>query len=381
MIHNLSVVILSGIAFGALAGCGMLGGGPEQQPQPVTLQNAPADQQAQVDPQQAEYDRIIARYQQATDPAEEAEILRRTVTLAEQGHIPAAFLAGNLYSRGYGGDVDTRKAFDWYLVASQGGESRANLGLALAARDLDDHGGYTREQVFQVLELANRQHPSTGSHANLGRFYANGFGTPRDVRKATAEFRKAEALGAKRMDAEIGKLYSDPAYPEFDPERALSHYRASMAKGEATTGFLINHLVSGSVEGVPRQPRIAVEALQPLVDQGNKRAMLIQGIYHSDPESPVFDPERARRLLDTVGTARAHLTLAEMYALDGRAQDVPLAETYYRKAIEADDKTARYRLAVLYIRNGGTESQVREVLRPLSEQGDEKALSILARYG
>lgn len=376
MMHSVKSMALAGLIALSLAGCEALDAlhGPIG-PYMTEEERIAAEQQAV-------YVQIVEDYKQDNPPAREAEILARTEELAAAGHAAAAVLAGNLYSQGYGyeGEIDHRKAFDWYLKASEAGESRAYLGLALSARKLENYGGYTPDQVFEILRIANEEQPSTGTHINLGRFHAEGFGTPRNVERAVAEFNQAASMGAEGMESEIGKLYADPAYPEFDPDRALAHFRRDQAAGSENAAFLIVQLFGGGTEGVEPRPTVVADALEPLVRKGNPRAAFLVGRLHAQSDSPIYDPERARELLDPLDNDRAHLTLAEMYALDGPARNLELAETYYRRAIAAGSDVARERLAILYIRNNGTRQQVEEVLAPLIEKGDEKAIGLVQRY-
>ena len=349
------------------------------EPEPVREpETAPAPQP---EPTQDDiYNAIVRDYRDDNTPAERRDILQRMEALAADGHTQAAIFAGNLYRQGYGVPVDQRKALEWYRKAAEAGDENAYLGLALAAEELDDHGGYSPEEVFDYMRRASEATPSSVAHIHLGSFYGEGFGVPRDVAKAEAEYRKAEELGATGVEAQIAELHADPQKPNFDPDKALALYRKAIADGNINVGFRVAHLVSGRVDGVEARPQVAAEALQPLVDEGDERAAFLQGRLYADPESAIFDAERARQILDQSESGPAATALADMYAADGPQQDLALAESYYLKSIERGEESSRYRLALMYLRNDDlADAKVRNVLAPLVEKGDERAAKLVNR--
>ncbi|WP_416900044.1 MAG: hypothetical protein ACMVY4_10220 [Minwuia sp.] len=126
------------------------------------------------------------------------------------------------------------------------------------------------------------------------------------------------------------------------------------------------------------RPVLVASALTPLADGGNARAALLVGRLHADPKSPVYDPVRAKAYLDPIGSANAQLLLAEMYAANGPDQDVVEAEIYYRQAMASGEEFARYRLAVMFVRQGASRSKVQQTLQPMLDAGDERAVNLLA---
>jgi TPR repeat protein len=108
--------------------------------------------------------------------------------------------------------------------------------------------------------------------ANIGAFYANGLGVPRDYDKAIEWYEKAVAAGDAVAMTEIGVLYHAGLGVPRDFAKAREWFEMAAAAGHAIAMSNLGRLYAGG-EGVPRDYAKAREWLEKAAAAGDRSAL------------------------------------------------------------------------------------------------------------
>jgi hypothetical protein len=124
---------------------------------------------------------------------------------AREGQPHAQLHLGELTYHGYGVDVDTAAALQWWTRAAEAGltEAQYRLGLALFHHERYD------EALPHVRRAARSDHASAASL--LSFMYQDGYGTPRRLDASRRWLRRAAALGDSSAIWQLRALQSAPA--------------------------------------------------------------------------------------------------------------------------------------------------------------------------
>ncbi len=101
---------------------------------------------------------------------------------AEEGHVGAAWLLGNLYDKGAAGVAQSdARAYEYYLQATRGGQPEAAVRLGKIYLEGNEEIGLKRNygaalQAFEAGALA----PRADAQYYLGLMHRKGWGTPVD---------------------------------------------------------------------------------------------------------------------------------------------------------------------------------------------------------
>lgn len=170
---------------------------------------------------QAAFDRGVAAYRGGDAPGAVAEWKEA----AEEGHVGAAWLLGNLYDKGAAGVVQSdAKAYEYYLQATRGGQPEAAVRLGKIYLEGNAEIGLKRnyEAAMQAFE-AGALAPRADAQYYLGLMHRKGWGTPVDRTESlrwfflSAKKRYAPAL------AELGRIYMEGEGVEQDRVEGWSY--------------------------------------------------------------------------------------------------------------------------------------------------------------
>ena len=129
---------------------------------------------------------------------------------AQEGQPRAQLHLGELTYHGYGLDVDTTAALQWWTRAAEAGltEAQYRLGLALFHHERYD------EALPHVRRAARSDHASAASL--LSFMYQDGYGTPRRLDASRRWLRRAAALGDSSAIWQLQALESAPSEAPSD---------------------------------------------------------------------------------------------------------------------------------------------------------------------
>jgi len=142
--------------------------------------------------------------------------------LAESNHAPSEFSIGLMYHLGRGVDKNLETAYNWYKRSMIDGHPPAlnNIGMMYL------NGEYVvqhRETAFRLFKKASTTHAQAMD--NLAQCYENGWGTDRQIKRATNMYQLAGENGYVLGWYHLGKLY-EKGYPDTprDIEKAVEWY-------------------------------------------------------------------------------------------------------------------------------------------------------------
>jgi TPR repeat protein len=111
---------------------------------------------------------------------------------------------GDCYQFGHGVDADDKKAFEYYSLSSEQGNSLAMLSLGYCY----EKGVGTDENAPKAFEWYKKS-ANLGNCAamyNVGLYYKNGTGITKDLNKARKWYTRSAAQGEKDAQAELDEL-------------------------------------------------------------------------------------------------------------------------------------------------------------------------------
>jgi TPR repeat protein/S1-C subfamily serine protease len=127
---------------------------------------------------------------------------------AEDGNAQAQMITGSLYQDGVGVEKNPQKAAYWYGKASDQGDADAKAQLGF----LYEVGrGVKKDEAmaFRLYQEAAAVKDAAIGKFMLGTAYANGMGTPKNMRKAAMWYERAALLGDATSMTNLGILYAN----------------------------------------------------------------------------------------------------------------------------------------------------------------------------
>lgn len=335
---------------------------------------------------------------------------------AKVGHAGAAFLLGEVFSRGDRIRPDLREAAQWFQRAANAGHVQAQFQIGCF---------YARgEGLPKDLAHAARYFAlsATGGHAigalNAGIFYETGQGVLQDLDEAMRWLRVAADLGLTQAQARLGALLASRNAHSEDAEagRALLEQAAAQANPEAEIALAQILLNEKNADSATR----AAELLTRAAEQHNLTAadlLLTRFEPHDLPSRALqsaiaaleagaseavtaattrlaaellsgrhlpLDSIRAERLLQAAaerGDAAAQFNLGVFYCQrNATREDITLGLKHYVSAAEAGHLLAQYNAGVMYLNGVGTAAnpeKAERLLRAAAVQGLPNAIQLL----
>ncbi len=212
-------------------------------------------------------------------------------------------------------------------------------------------GAFQRGEYILAFKEASRRASEQGDPVAMtliGELYANGYGVPKDEKKALAWFSLAADRGDRQAMFSLAMFrFAGRGAPQDRAEAAVLLEKAAKLGHVAAEYNLALLYLEG--QDVPRNIARAVELLRAAADVGSPEAQYALATLYKDGNGVPKDPVMATKLLATA--ARAGVIDAEVeYAIalfngSGVAKDEAAAAVLFRKAAHKGNPIAQNRLA------------------------------------
>jgi TPR repeat protein/serine/threonine protein kinase len=214
---------------------------------------------------------------------------------------------------------------------------------------------------------------------NLGAMYYNGWGVPKDSRKAVEWYRKAAAQGYVSAQNNLGLAYELGDGVPKDDKKAVEWYLEATAQGDISAQTNLGAMYATG-RGVPKDFNKALEWYRKAAERGDPRAQTNLGAMYATGRGVPKDFNKAvewYRKGALQGHARAQNNLGAMYYNGwGVPKDSRKAAEWYRKAAAQGDASAQNSLGIFYELGDGVPKDYGEAInwyRKAAAQGDPRA--------
>lgn len=145
---------------------------------------------------------------------------------AEEGHLEAMFTLGTMYDFALEMPADRNKALYWYKKAAVKGHARSQVNLgAMYHNQIGDH-----LEAYHWFREAAKSGNSLAEY-NLGLLYLNGEGVIKNFVMAERWFSKAAQVGSSLAQYELGRMYQYGIGVKKDLKEAISWYERAASQG------------------------------------------------------------------------------------------------------------------------------------------------------
>jgi TPR repeat protein len=224
---------------------------------------------------------------------------------------------------------DYTKATEWYLAASNNGDSRADyrLGMMHEYGKNVDNGSKKAMHYYKMASLKG----NTDANYRLACFYLKGYGVTQDLLKAFYYYTKASILGHENASKAL--IISEG-------------YNRIQIYNKNTSGFNLQIDISEKTK---------VKMLEKATDEGCNQLQYQIGVWYKNQN----DDSSAFKWLNraaTIGVTDAYYRVGVLYE-EGRGveQDYTMSANMFHKAAEKEHGDACYRLGQLYQYENGVE--------------------------
>lgn len=177
-----------------------------------------------------------------------------------------------------------------------------------------------------------------------------------------------------RLNYQAGRAYAQIG----EQTKAFFHFdRASSLGSVRATAAVANAYMIGA--GVGKDEGKALEMYKRAASQGDSGAAIEVGKYYSD--GPSRNLELAAQWLSTVENAKGYVALGDLYRKG--YENASIALKWYRKAAEAGDGEASYRIGEAYLTGKGAPLDLTEALKWFedgAESNGSAAMAVSAYY-
>ncbi|MCJ2043481.1 sel1 repeat family protein [Methylobacterium sp. J-078] len=290
-----------------------------------------------------------------SDPEQALELLRKA---AKAGHVGAAFLIGDVYSRGDRVRPDLREAAQWFRRAADAGhvQSQFQIGCFFAQGE-----GVPRDlaNAVRYFEFCATNGHAVGAY-NLGIFYENGQGVSTNLNLALKWLRVAADGGLPQAQVRLGALLASGRVEGEDIEAGRELLETAAAQDSSEAEFALAQLMlrEGGSTNVVR----AVELLTRATEKHNVLAAEFLLTRIAEDRLPAESLHVAVNVIE--GAARAGDTsamrslAAELFSGARLPQDNPRAERLLQKAAALGDAEAHFALGVHFCQRNRTTEDV-----------------------
>ncbi|KAF9426605.1 hypothetical protein BGZ76_002680, partial [Entomortierella beljakovae] len=273
---------------------------------------------------------------------------------SDQGNSDAQRNIGLLYQSGYGTPVDSAKAFEWHLKASYNGNFKAqeNLGMLFYCY-FDASNDWSGTMNF-YLEAANQGH--TNAQVVLGFIYLKGYGVPKDYTISVEWLLKAGNQGNAWGQNILAFMYQHGNGVPRDVSKMWEWYRKSADQGYP---MAIKDIGSQYCNG--RHTYVdyskALERFYEAVDHGSIWALGFIGYMYRDGLAVQRDYSKAMEWYlkgSEQGDVQSHVDIGILYQNGyGVPQDYSKAMMWYLKSANQGYPDAQTLLGDLYLNGLG----------------------------
>ena len=184
-----------------------------------------------------------------------------------------------MYDQGEGVPQDYKLAVEWYRIAAEQGEARAQSNLGY----MYDQGKGVPQDYKLAVEWYRKAAEQGNAQAqfNLGYMYAGGKGVPQDYKLAVEWHRKAAEQGNAIAQFNLGVMYAGGKGVPQDYKLAVDWYRKAAEQGNAQAQFNLGYMYDQG-KGVPQDYKLAVEWYRKAAEQGYASAQLNLGCMYGN---------------------------------------------------------------------------------------------------
>ena len=281
-------------------------------------------------------------------PKDAAEAVKWFRAAAEQGNAGAQFNLGVCYGKGFGVEQDVAEAVKWWRKAAEQGHADALQALQkieqpsptseaaqLVDKGVEHHENKEYEQAAECFRQAAEQGHAV-AQSNLGVYYENGWGVPKDAAEAVKWYRAAAEQGNAGAQFNLALCYRNGRGVPKDEAEAVKWYRAAAEQGDAEAQYLLGTLYIMGI-GVDKDAAEAEKWFRAAAEQGN-----------ADAQDALKQFEDVRVLLRRArqGDAESQYKLAVKYERSLAVNtDEKEAIFWYRKAAGQGHQLAKFALS------------------------------------
>lgn len=139
---------------------------------------------------------------------------------ADNNHLPAIINYASRLKKGYDGEIDLKKSFEYYQKAVALGDKRAMYELGL----FYENGDVVAKDLHKALELFEKSETAGGTF-HIGLFYEKGLIFKKDLYKAVEYFYKSEEIKDFTSPDTFGKFIEYGSGEDMDKLVALREYQ------------------------------------------------------------------------------------------------------------------------------------------------------------
>jgi TPR repeat protein len=250
--------------------------------------------------------------------------------------------------------IDYSKATEWYLAASNNGDSRVDYRLGMMY-EYGEGADINLDKAIYYYERASLKE-NTDANYRLACFYLEGFGVTQDLLKAFSYFTKASILGHERASDEL------IICKDYNGIRLYNKYS------------------NGGRIHIDINEKTKVSMIEKATEEGYTLLQYHTGVWYESEN----DDSSAFKWLSraaTIGVTDAYYRIGVLYE-EGRGaeQDYRMAANMYHKATEKEHEDACYRLGRLYQHGNGVDLnflKAYQFYKKAQEMGQAEAHKVL----
>jgi len=163
------------------------------------------------------------------------------LSAANRGHATAQSNLGVYYIRGYGTDIDYKKAYKWYFKAAKQGNIKAQYNLAEQYEDGNpDLDANSKKAVYWYRKASNQKLKE--AQYKMAYLYSEGKAVKQDHKKAFSLNLKSALQGYDKAQYSLGIMYENGIGILKDFERAEHWYEKAADQGHKKAKKLLAEL-------------------------------------------------------------------------------------------------------------------------------------------
>ncbi len=239
------------------------------------------------------------------------------------------------------------------------------LALMAAPASLSAQQNQTDRKLFEEVNALAEQGEMAAQY-NLGVFYFEGVGIPKDASNAVRWFRKAAEQGSPHGQNNLAACLKNGDGVEKDEKGAVEWFRKAAAQGLAPAQLNLGILCQNG-NGTPKDDEEAAKWYRAAAEQGDSKAQVNLGVCYAKGQGvPKDEAEAVRWYLKAAAQneASALFNLGDCYDRGvGVSKSSREALKWFRKAGESGDAKAQYNVGIIYAHGDGTPKDETEAYK------------------
>lgn len=293
---------------------------------------------------------------------------------AELGNVCAQYYVAQMYNKGKGVEQNSVKAIEWYTKAAEQGHAEAQYKLAA---ELDDFSS----SLIWYSKAAKQGHARAQYQTGLWAFL--GIGTdasnnnknddslknkslPEMMTAAFSWYKKAADQGDADAQYELGQLYANNDFDQYDLEKSIIWYKKAIDNGNISAAVSLAECYRYGI-GIEKNPAKAFELYKKILEEGS--------YPNVQYEIALMYEEGVGVKQDTLQALAWYLVAAENGSLKAREKMGDLyyhgtfVEQNYAKAFkwyeQAKTLKSMYMKGYMYYYGQGVEQNGKKAIKPL----------------